>query len=367
MKTLNIYVTKNFIMVLLMAILIVTFGIMGANILKVFEAISRGIPLSDALISFLYYMPFALSVAIPVGVFVATMLVFGRMSADNEITAMRACGISVLQIISPLIILAFLLTCLCLALQLEIGPYYGGKGKDLLKTIVVSRPLSIINPGQSIDYQGSSIYIGDRVGDLGIRDIQIFQFAKSPSGKEYLKQDITAASGKIIVDRKKKHLIIELFDSSVVRYTPSKKRPDRTFSERFQLALDYGKKFNEIKIGQKTRFLTLRELFGKTIMYNKRGMDTTTLEIELNRRIAFGLAPIAFLMLGMPLAIRTSRRETSVGLLIGVILAGLYFITIMVFQAFDKFPNIHPQILLWIPNIIYQFGGAFFIWKIAKR
>ena len=367
MKTLNIYVTKNFMMVLLTSILIVTFGIMGANILKVFQAISRGIPLADAMVSFLYYMPFSLSIAIPVGVFVATMLVFGRMSADNEITAMRACGISVLQIISPLILLAFLLTCLCLALQLEIGPYYAGKGRDLLKTIAVSRPLSIIEPGRPIDYQGSSIYIGDRIGDMGIQDIQIFQFDKSVSNKKYLKQDITAASGKIIVDPEKRHLIIELFDSSIVRYTPGKKRPDRTFSKRFQLILDYGKKFNEIKIAQKTGFLTITELFAKTIMFRKRGMDTLALEIELNRRISFGLAPLAFLLLGMPLAIRTSRRETSVGLLIGVVLAGLYFITIMVVQALVRFPNLHPEILLWVPNILYQFGGAFFIWRITKR
>jgi lipopolysaccharide export LptBFGC system permease protein LptF len=170
-----------------------------------------------------------------------------------------------------------------------------------------------------------------------------------------------------VVDEKKQLLIIELFDSSVVRYAPGKKRPDRTFSQKFQLALDYGRKFNEIKIGKRTKFLTLSELFGKLIMYRKRGMDTTALEIELNRRVAFGLAPIAFLLLGMPLAIRTSRKETSVGLLVGVVLAGIYFISIMVFQAFGSHPELHPQVLLWLPNILYQGGGLFFIWRIARR
>ncbi|NOY74183.1 MAG: LptF/LptG family permease [Kiritimatiellaeota bacterium] len=195
MKILNIYITKDFVLVLLMSIMIVTFGIMGANVLKIFGAISRGIPISDAFLSLLFYMPFALSLAIPVGIFVATMLVFGRMSADNEITAMRACGISVLQIISPLILLTFLLTCVCLALQLEIGPYFAGRGRMLFRTIGVNRPLSIIEPGTPIDYQGNSIYIGDREGKNGIRDIQIFQFGKDrKTDKDYLKKDITAAN-----------------------------------------------------------------------------------------------------------------------------------------------------------------------------
>jgi lipopolysaccharide export system permease protein len=368
MKILNMYVTKDFVLILLMSILVVTFGIMGANVLKVFGAISRGIPVSDAMLSLLYFMPFALSLAIPGGVFVAPRLVFGRMSADNEITAMRACGISVLQIISPLIILTFLLTCVCLALQLEIGPYFAGKGKMLLKTVGVDNPLSIIEPGTPIDYQGNSIYIGDREGKYGIRDIQIFQFARDrKTDKDYLKKDITAAKGKIVVDKKRQFLIIELFEASVVQYSATKKRPDRTFSEKFQLILDYGRKFNEIKIGKRTKFLTLRELFGKTIMQRKRGLKTTRLDVELNRRIAFGLAPLAFLLLGIPLAIRTSRRETSVGLIIGVALAGIYFISIMIIQAFDTHPEVYPQLILWIPNILYQLGGAIFIWRITKR
>ncbi|NOY74182.1 MAG: LptF/LptG family permease [Kiritimatiellaeota bacterium] len=170
-----------------------------------------------------------------------------------------------------------------------------------------------------------------------------------------------------MVDRQKQFLIIELFKASVVQYSITKKRPDRTFSEKFQLILDYGRKFNEIKIGKRTKFLTIKELFGKTIMQRKRGMDTTRLDVELNRRIAFGLAPLAFLLLGIPLAIRTSRRETSVGLIIGVVLAGIYFISIMIIQAFDTRANLHPQLLLWIPNIMYQLGGAIFIWRITKR
>ena len=383
MKTLNIYVTKYFILVLLVSILVVTFGIMGAHAIKIFEFIARGIPFVDAMLALLYYMPFALSLAIPVGVFVSTMLVFGRMSADNEITAMRACGISVLQIISPLIILTFLLTCFCLLLQLEIGPYFAGKGRNLEKKVVVSNPLSIIEPGQylqkTINGEETSLYVGDRVGEEGIKDIQIFQFSNNVNNEKYLKKDITAASGKISVDESKQHLIIDLFDASVVEYSEDKKRPRRTFSERFQLAYDYGRAFNEKKIGKRTKFLQLDELFGKTIMLkiiqsklagevDKRLLrKITSLEIELNTRIAFGLAPIAFLLLGMPLAIRTSRRETSIGLLLGVILAGVYFISIMIFQAFSTYPHLYPQILLWIPNVIYQVGGAFFIWKIAKR
>ena len=364
MKTLNLYVLKNFILTLCVSVFIVIFGVMGARTLKIFEAISRGVPISDAMLALYYFMPMSLTITIPVGMLVATMLVFGRMSANNEITAMRACGISILQIISPLIVLAFLLSCFCLYLQLELGPKYAEKAAKLIKSIAISRPLTIIQPGTPIEYQGNSIYIGDIVNNTDIRDIQIFQFNKKD---KHLQKDITAASGKVIVDEKKQLLAIQLFDASIVQYSKKKKRPERTFTERFELILDYGKKANDIKIGKKLDSLTYKEIFGRIVMYRKRGVSTLRLEMKLNQRLALGLAPIAFLLLGMPLAIRTSRRETSVGLLISVAMAGVYFISIMIFDAFYMYPQWHPELLVWIPNVLYQVGGLYFIWKISKR
>ena len=364
MKILNLYVTKNFLLTLVVSIIIVLFGVMGARALKVFEFISKGVPIPDALLALFYFLPLSLTLTIPVGVLVATMLVFGRMSANNEITAMRACGVSVLQIISPLIVLSFLFSCLCLFLQLKMGPEYAEKAYNLMKSTAITRPLTIIEPGTPIEYQGSSIYIGDTHSDQTIQDVQIFQFSKD---KEHLKKDITAAAGKIVVDEKNQHLIIELFDASIVQYSKNKKRPDRTFTETFKLTLDYGKKANDIKIGKRTRFLNYKEMFGRLVMLRKRGLPTIKLELELNQRLAMGLAPIAFLLLGMPLAIRTSRKETSVGLLISVAMAGVYFISIMMFNTFYMYPKWHPELLIWIPNIAYQVGGAFFIWKISRR
>ena len=89
--------------------------------------------------------------------------------------------------------------------------------------------------------------------------------------------------------------------------------------------------------------------------------------MELNQRIALALSPIAFLLLGMPLAIRTSRRETSIGLFLSVILAGAYFFSVMICNSLTSHPQLHPQVLLWIPNILYQVAGAIMIFRIACR
>ena len=101
MKILNRYVIRSFMFAFLMAILILTFAMTGANLVNVLDFVSRGIPLSVFGTYILYMLPRILTFTVPWAVMVAVMLVFGRMSADSEITAMRACGISILQIVSP--------------------------------------------------------------------------------------------------------------------------------------------------------------------------------------------------------------------------------------------------------------------------
>ena len=151
------------------------------------------------------------------------------------------------------------------------------------------------------------------------------------------------------------------------------------YQEELVFPLDYGKKFSLMSIGKQPKYLAFTKLIGRIALYHQKGPDffamlgsekeqmITELKIELNERLALALSPIAFLLLGLPLAIRTSRRETSVGLFISVILAGAYFISVMIFRSFDSHPEYHPEILLWIPNVLLQIFGAIFIFRIARR
>ncbi|HCE43368.1 MAG TPA: hypothetical protein DET40_07455 [Lentisphaeria bacterium] len=364
MRILNIYVTKDFVVTGLMAVIVMTFGLMGTHLIKMFQALTQGIPLSSALMFLLYIIPTALSLTIPFSVLVATMLVFGKLSANNEITAMRACGISILQIISPIIILTFALTCTCLYLQMDLSPYYSNKAKDILKEAGIKKPTALLEPGKPMQYENYNIYIDDKNDRNEIKNVQVYILSKDM--KEW-EQDITALSGRIDVDEDKKVMKIILFNAIIKVKENNDSQPRRTSAESIEFPIDYGHKFNEIKVGDKPQYITSNELFSRTILYKKRGMNVTRLEVELNQRIALAVSPIAFLLLGMPLAIRTSRRETSVGLFISVILAGAYFISIMILAALYTKPAIHPQLLIWIPNLFYQIGGAIFLFIIARR
>ena len=362
MKTLNWYVTKHFLITFFMAIGILTFVMVGARLIKVFELISQGIPVSTMFYFIGYMLPTVLSYTIPWAILASIILVFGRLSADAEITAMRACGISILQIISPILVLTFLLSCGCLYVQLFIGPPLLGQSRTLMKSTAINQPLALFEPGRPIKFGTTTIHIDDKEGKNGIKDVQIINM--NNDGTEIL-QDVTANNGKVSVDKKRQILIIELFKCLVIDKTSEP--PTRVFNDRIKFSFEYGKKFNRRSIREREKYLNLSELFGRIRVEMQANRDTTEYEVELNQRIAMALSPIAFLLLGLPLAIRTSRRETSIGLFLSVVMGGAFFLSIVICDSLTSMPKLYPQYILWIPNLLYQICGGILLIRITRR
>ncbi len=371
MKILNWYVTRGFLLAFGMAIAILTFGMTGANLIKVFDLVSQGISFFTFLQFTGYILPIVLTFTVPWAVMVAVMLVFGRMSADSEITAMRACGISILQIVSPILIITFLFTLLCLYLQVEVGPPFLGKSRDLMKTAAIDQPLALFEPGKQIQIQNTIIYIDDKEGENGLRGVQLYTLADD--GKT-VTLDVSADRGNLLVDKDKQILTVQLHDCLMVNREVegandglSGDGPQRLFANKFEFGFNYGKEANEMRVSVRPKYMTLSDLMGRIRLTKELNRDTTELEVELNQRIAFALSPIAFLLLGLPLAIRTSRRETSVGLFLSVILAGVFFLSIILCESLSSFPKLYPQYLLWLPNILFQITGAVMTYRISQR
>lgn len=362
MKRLNWYVTKSYLTTFIMAIGILSFGMTGAQLMKSIEYFTQGVPISVAGEFLLFMVPMVLTFTVPWASLVSIMLTFGRMSADNEITAMRACGVSILQIISPIIMASFLFSCLCLYLQLEVAPKMQGKGRELLASMLVSHPVAMFTPGIPLEFDKFSIYIDRKDNDNNIYDIQLYVL----DDDNKIRQDISASRGKIAADEKTKTLTITL-DDAVGTSREGKNRSVHITGQKVRFTLDYGKKLMNKRIYQRDKYLTFREVFARSMINKKMGLSTTRLEIELNSRVALALAPIAFMMLGMPLAIRTSRRETSIGLFLSVLLGAIYFGGVMISDVLRDRPALYPQYLVWMSPILFQVFGAYYLFRLARK
>lgn len=365
MWTLNRYVTRDFLIVFGMAIGILTFAMLGARLGEVMEMLARGIPVKNFFLFIYYTLPMVLIYTIPWSILVAIMVVFGRLSADSEITAMRACGVSLLQIVAPLLLFVIGMTAICLYLQVYAGPPMYRKARTLLRDTATTQPMAIFEPGQQIEFEGAVVYIDDKVGTDQLRGVQVFMF----DDKLRLTQDIFAESAKLSADETTMMLSIKLFKCVIGSYANDGSK-QTIFNDELEFSFDYGKAVNDNRVRVRSKFLPADQLLARTKIMRKRGMpakDICELEVELNSRIALALSPIAFLLLGLPLAIRTSRRETSVGLFLSVILGGVFFLSIVVIESLTIFPAIYPQYLIWLPNLVFQGLGATLLYRVSQQ
>jgi lipopolysaccharide export system permease protein len=106
---------------------------------------------------------------------------------------------------------------------------------------------------------------------------------------------------------------------------------------------------NELTLGQLRD--TLEQQKGKE-MLRKR----TILRTELSKRFSNALVVVTFVLVGIPLAITAQRRETFT-----------YFIFVVLTDTMKGKANFHPEILIWLPNVVYLTLGSVLFYRLAKR
>jgi lipopolysaccharide export system permease protein len=96
--------------------------------------------------------------------------------------------------------------------------------------------------------------------------------------------------------------------------------------------------------------------------------EIAVMKVRLARQEKFTLAfaVLAFAIIAVPLGISVSRRETSANLGVAVLLfLGYYVLTVMV-SWLDRHPEYHPDMLLWLPNLIFAGLGIWLFRKIER-
>ncbi len=363
MKILHAYILRGILLNFFVGLsLFVTVLLLG-HMFKIANLIMHGVPLKDIALLFAYLLPYFLSACIPMSLLSSILLVFGRLSQDNEIVAMKASGVSILQISYPLWIIGAIATLICFKINNEIIPYSHFAARKLLVEMGSKNPTAYLEPGNFVEiFPRHIIYVRERHGDI-LKKIVIYQAA----GQGHVKT-ITAQEGKISYDPESKQVLMELKDGTIQE--PSGKDFKDLFNLQFgtySLKLDARKVFQDTDdLGKKHKDMTIREIKKKIEEYKEKGINTTPLLTEIQKKISVSFSCLVFTLIGIPLGIRTHRSEKTVGIAISLLLVFFYYLLIIFGKALDEKTALHPEYLMWLPNVLVM-GIGLYLFKKASR
>lgn len=368
MKLLDRFVSRELVVNLLFAIFVLSLVLIVGNIFRKLLPllVNHDVP-AEYLISFIaYVLPFSLIFTIPWGMLTAILLVFGRLSADNELIAWRSNGVSVPRVCISLAFLAATCTAICLWLNVQVAPAAQEKLRSSLFDLATRNPMALFGSDQVIDeFPGRKIYVGKKEGNK-LENITVFEM-----NDEALPVRVTfARTGMLEADLPNKRILMHLYEA---RYSQrDEKNP-----------LDLHKIHDGINMAEGTLPISLDELYEKQKKRPSRSALSITQLVdqiksadkrersasrtELNKRFSFPFSCIAFALVGVPLGITAHRRETSIGFLLSLVIAIAYFFFVILADTLRNTPKVHPELLVWLPNALFISLGIFLFFRLSRR
>lgn len=384
MKTLHFYLTRQVLTTLVMTVVVFTFILLLWSVMK--EILSLLMNRQASLISVLkaigLLVPWVMVFALPMGMLTATLLVFGRFSADNELTAVRASGVSLVSLVAPVLLLGVAMSGVTALINMQWAPQCRVAYKELLHTIRHFRPTAFIPERTYIsDFKDSIVYVR-KIRGTNLEDVLIYHLGSSNQVVDYVR----AERGHVTVDSANNEAFVTLFDGFRVVINDGKPSTFSAPESQFSYPLSPVSTHTRIDITE----LTFWQLWDEMRELEERMCDplnpgkpgarvpphrikqlraaghidlTSPLRVQAHQQVAFSFSCFAFTLIGIPLGIRAHRRETTWGIAVAIILVALYYSFFIIGQALETKHELAPHLILWLPNLIFQAIGAVLLWR----
>jgi lipopolysaccharide export system permease protein len=361
------YLYKEIILLTAAIIGVLTFLLVAVSMFKVLQTLMyTDLPMWLAAKLMFLGIPLTLTLTIPAGLLAAVMIVFGRMSSDRELLALKASGIGLAPIVAPVIVLAMGLSVLDYWLVAYVVPECQKEFNGMKHEIVTNNPMALLNPEEVVDkIPGWKIVFASKEGTQ-LDDIFLWRL----DDFNHLTTSIRASHARVDLDLEHQQLVMTLLNGKEEVYPHDEDAMKVNIGghgEQMVEAVSLNSFYE--KVQRHLAWMTLPEIEDVIIAMQTAptGEQASPYLTELQARISFSLTTFTFIVVGIPLAIQTQRRETSFGIIVTFAIVLLYYVLGAIGRGLKAHAGLYPELIIWTPNILFQAVGFYLFYRANRK
>jgi lipopolysaccharide export LptBFGC system permease protein LptF len=366
------------------------FGVLVFSILLILDYVftlvdlffSKGVSFFLVLKLFAFALPNILKLAIPMAVLFGILVAYGKLSENNEITAMKSSGINYKTLSLPTIILVCTISLLLLFFNHFLAPAMNSNLRNLYQEILTKRPL-IKFTEKTITELGEYRLYANKVNRKNniLYEVSIYKFENKDDyycGYDDKKND-------------KKNLFLQNNSKTWRIAASSAKVKSYPNGTQFFIYDGYWQKANPSDINNMTHltfksycfFIPLAEIIKERTLSvsemsspeifkiikncKEQGISFALGETEFWIRWVYALAPIAFVLIALPLGIMAGKDGKAIGFGISLSIILVYYSLLILALNLSEKEYVPANLIIWLPNVIVTAAGICLFIKMVKK
>lgn len=327
--------------------------------------VNKGAPFFLVLRFLVFRVPQATPLAFPFACLFGTLLGFGRLAADNEISAMRTSGVSFFRIIRLPLIAGAAVAVVSFQINEHIAPVATELSTRSFYQILYRSQTLPVEPNlfRSDPATGNTFYIQSVSPDgKSMQNVQIYQPARTVPYVQILTAKRARIEGsEIVLEHAVQTRINGDGQISAIDVTANDLRISLPMGDNGQNFLSSS--FNDtytMNTAQLSQQIKFRKQTGQG------GTDLAVQELTLGTKYAYPFAAFIAVILAVPLAVMFGKRGRMLGIVMSIVALFVYYAMVAVAGAFGKNGALNPYLAAWLPNIICAAAGGVLVWREDK-
>jgi lipopolysaccharide export LptBFGC system permease protein LptF len=308
--------------------------------------------------------------ALPVAFLFGLAVALSRVASDGEALALRACGVGLASLLTPLLVLSLAVSAATGVLSLELEPRARRTLRETLHALAARGAL--LEPGSFRTVAGRTLFVRARKPDGALEGV----FLEDRTRPEH-PFVLFAEAGSWRWDAARARVDLHLERGDIVFETAEAAPPGRAPTRMSFASLDYAFAVGELAAAGPGELLpkdmSQEELRG-VISLARGGESLSHLEkpevehyeMQLQRRYALPAAPLVLALAGIPLALRPGRAARARGAWLCAALVAGYYAAFVAARSLALAGVVPAVAAPWLPNAAFAVAGCALCWR-ARR